>query len=115
MHGVAAEFWSDFHEGARSVMVDRHLRQLLWRVRNGTVMWCSAVALLPHFLTCSDVLRRETNGPPLNPTGKISSEWQWMARATERSARSEAAKQCRKKRGTKRRREKKRKGQTSEV
>ena len=53
MHGVAAEFWSDFHRGARSVMVERHLRQLLWRVRKGTVMWCSAVALLPHFLTCS--------------------------------------------------------------
>ena len=54
-----------------------------------------------------DVLRRETNGS-LNPTGKVSSERQWMARATERSARSEAAKQYRKKRGTERRREKKR-------
>ena len=42
-----------------------------------------------------DVLRRETNGPLLNPTGKVSSERQWMARATERSARSEAAKQYR--------------------
>ena len=38
-HGVAAELWSDFHKGARSVIVERHLRQLLWRVRKGTVMW----------------------------------------------------------------------------